>query len=237
MLVVQAHNPDETLERADLDGGRRALSGLADDLHDVVALSLALKVVADELERVVEGVDSSGLDIGAGLLLAGALDDGGQDLVRASGQVLRLDNLAHVSDSLEGSDTETGVLLISDELQELADELGPLSPGKLNGGDGGDALGGNESSLVDGRAKGLQKSVLEWCANIFRKCHPTLAQCRLVGGVLMQSQFLKFRMTTYTSRQSVLESETSSITDMRLGLLVSKFVGEGVQVGGLRCQR
>lgn len=40
-------------------------------------------------------------------------------------------------------------------------------------------------------------------------------------------------MTTYTSRQSVLESETGSITDMRLGLLVGKFVGEGVQVGGL----
>jgi len=90
VLVVQAHDADKTLERADLDGDGARLGGLADDLHDVVALALTLKVVRDELERVVEGVDSGGLDLGAGLLLACALDDGGENLVRARREELRL---------------------------------------------------------------------------------------------------------------------------------------------------
>jgi len=49
---------------------------------------LSLEVVPDELERVVESVDSSELDLGAGLLLPSSLYDGGEDLVRLGGKDL-----------------------------------------------------------------------------------------------------------------------------------------------------
>lgn len=61
-VVVETHDPDKTLKGADLYLRARVLSGLTDDLHDVVALALALKVLANKLERVVEGVDRGELD-------------------------------------------------------------------------------------------------------------------------------------------------------------------------------
>lgn len=41
LVVVQRHDSDQTLESAHLNGGGLALSRLADDLHNVVSLTLA----------------------------------------------------------------------------------------------------------------------------------------------------------------------------------------------------
>jgi hypothetical protein len=99
------HDPDKTLEGTDLHRYRRALSSFADDLHDVVAFTLrtvggkpvnwlmtkgsikcnnthlALKVVSNELEGVVQRLNGGGLDLCGSLLLTSALNDGSKDLV------------------------------------------------------------------------------------------------------------------------------------------------------------
>ena len=59
----------------------RRLRRLADDLHDKVALALALKVEAHELERVEQGTQRGELYLGRRLLLPCALNDGREDLV------------------------------------------------------------------------------------------------------------------------------------------------------------
>ena len=57
LLVIEGHDLNQALERANLHRHRRVLSRLADNLHDVIAFALALEVVANELERVVKGRD------------------------------------------------------------------------------------------------------------------------------------------------------------------------------------
>lgn len=42
LAVVQAHDANETFERADLDCRGRALRRLADDLHNVISLTLEI---------------------------------------------------------------------------------------------------------------------------------------------------------------------------------------------------
>lgn len=40
VVIVQAHDANKALESADLNGNAAALSRLADDLHDIIALAL-----------------------------------------------------------------------------------------------------------------------------------------------------------------------------------------------------
>jgi hypothetical protein len=92
-------------------------------------------------------------------------------------------NLADVTNSLEGGDTETSVVL-GNELEKLANELGPPTKRKLDGGDGGNTLRGNKGGLVNGGCKSLEKGVLEGSTSIFGKCHPALRERGLVHGIL-----------------------------------------------------
>jgi hypothetical protein len=48
-IVVEAHDPNEDLECRGLNVQIRALCGLTDHLHDIVALALAFKILSDEL--------------------------------------------------------------------------------------------------------------------------------------------------------------------------------------------
>ena len=49
----------------------------------------SLKIVPDELQRIVKCMNSRGLNGLAGLLFSGALHDSGEDLVRPGGKDLR----------------------------------------------------------------------------------------------------------------------------------------------------
>lgn len=139
LVVVELHDPNETLERADLDDDVAELGSLANDLHNVVAFTLAIKVVPDEFERVVERLNGGGLDFGACFLLSCALDDGGQDLVASRSQYLGSNDFADVSDRLKGCDPEVDVFPL-DEVEQVADQVLPFSVREFDGGDGGDGL-------------------------------------------------------------------------------------------------
>jgi len=80
-LVVDVHDLDQVLQRGHLDLVVVGLGGLANDLHDVVALRLLGEVAARELERVEQGVAGGEAHVVARLFFAHAVDDGGQDLV------------------------------------------------------------------------------------------------------------------------------------------------------------
>ena len=86
VLVVEAHDTVETAKRALLYAGVFGLRSLADDLHDVIPLTLMLEVVADELEGVTKGGDGREAHFVVGLLLPGALNDSGQNGIGMSDQ-------------------------------------------------------------------------------------------------------------------------------------------------------
>ena len=89
-LVVEVHDLDQILQRAHLDLRVLGLSGLAYDLHDVVALGVLAEVVARELERVEQGVAGGQSDMIAALLFAHAVHDRGQNLITLALQDFRI---------------------------------------------------------------------------------------------------------------------------------------------------
>ena len=101
LVVVQLHDAHQVLERGDLDRGVRRLRRLAHHLHDVVALALALKVAAHKLERVEQRLERGELHLGRRLLLAGALDHRGEDLVGLRREHRGIHHLAGEPDRLE----------------------------------------------------------------------------------------------------------------------------------------
>jgi hypothetical protein len=83
LVVVQAHDPNQTLKGTDLniDGG--ALGGFTDDLHNVIPLPIAFEIFSDELEGVEEGSDSGLLDLWRWLFLPCTMNDGSENLIRS----------------------------------------------------------------------------------------------------------------------------------------------------------
>ena len=81
LVVVKLHDLDKTLESSHLNGYRRALGSLANDLHDIVPLAFPLKVVPDELQTVVKCLDGSPLNIHVGLLFSCSLHDGSENFI------------------------------------------------------------------------------------------------------------------------------------------------------------
>jgi len=86
LVVVELHDADQALESDNLDLNLFALGSFADNLHDIVALALTSKVLLDEFQRVVKGLDGCQTNFLAGFLLACSLNDSCENAVGLSRQ-------------------------------------------------------------------------------------------------------------------------------------------------------
>lgn len=225
VVIVEGHDAVQAAVGALLYPRVLGLGGLADDLHDVVALALVLEVVADKLERVAQGGDGGQADLGVGLLLAGTLDDGGQDGVGVGDQGVAQGRVLALADEADGG--EGGLLLVGVALADVAHQgahqVIPLAEGQLDGGDGGDDLGGGLAGLGVAGVEGLQRQGLDACLGVLvRLLDPFLLELRLAG--------------IFAGCEGVLQGETGGESDLALCALVGELLDEGCQVEGL-CTR
>lgn len=109
LVVVELHDADQAFKRADLNDDVARLRSLANDLHDVIPFSFPIKVVPDELERVVKRLNGRGLNFRTRFLLSCTLNDGRQDLVTPRRQHLGSNDFADVPDRLQCRDSEVDV--------------------------------------------------------------------------------------------------------------------------------
>jgi hypothetical protein len=107
IVVIVGHDRDEALKGSDLNGRAGVLRGLADNLHDVISLTLEnarsfsrntsvatcggvahlpFKVIPNKVKRVLESGDRGELDIGGRFVFAGTMDNSCQNLVRSLAQ-------------------------------------------------------------------------------------------------------------------------------------------------------
>jgi len=101
-VVVIGHNRDEALKGGDLNDRTGVLCGFANNLHDVISLTLgnckqvgsgvsvamhggdlylSFKVVPDKVERVLESGNRGELDLGRRFVFASTVDNSCQNLV------------------------------------------------------------------------------------------------------------------------------------------------------------
>ena len=104
VVVIVCHNRDEAFEGGDLNGRAGVLCGFADNLHNVISLTLKrggrisrdtnvvmcdgdthlpFKVIPNKVKRVLKSGDRGELDIGGGFIFAGTMNDSCQNLVRS----------------------------------------------------------------------------------------------------------------------------------------------------------
>jgi len=137
LVVVETHDSVQAAVCALLDAVVVGLSGLTDDLHNVVALAFVIEVGADELERVTKSSDGGISDVGVGLFLSRALDNSGEDGVGVLGETISKILVLSFADETDGG--ERCLLLVvgalANVLHQSGHELGPLLAGNLDSGD------------------------------------------------------------------------------------------------------
>ena len=94
------------------------------------------------------------------------------------------DGLADETESLEGVDPETGVLGVSDELEEDLDELWPVVVCELDDGDRRHHLGGDRPSSDDGRPKRAERLLLDVVPQSTVQRDPPVRDDALTGRIL-----------------------------------------------------
>mmetsp|Transcript_10598 Transcript_10598/g.27224 ORF Transcript_10598/g.27224 Transcript_10598/m.27224 type:complete len:857 (-) Transcript_10598:238-2808(-) len=137
LVVVQRGDGHEALVRLDAHLLLRAHAALADDLHDVVALVLLLKVLVRKLERVAQRGGGGQADGEVGLLLPHAVHHSRQDAVdRLLVEHLLLDGrhlLADVAQRVQRRLLQHAVgRLLLHVAQQIADQVGPLVADELH---------------------------------------------------------------------------------------------------------
>ena len=101
LVIIEAHDPIEGSEGALLNATVVGLSGLADDLHDVIALALVLEVGPYKLQRIAQGGDGREAHVRARLFLSRSLDDGGQDGVGVLSQAISQVGIVRLTDEAD----------------------------------------------------------------------------------------------------------------------------------------
>lgn len=178
-----------------------------------------LEVVVDELERVTEGGDGGEADLDIGLLLAGTLDDGGEDGVGVAGEGEAQLLVLALTDVANGG--EGGLLLVvgalADVLDEEGEQVGPLAAGQLDGGNGRDDLSGGVAGAGVGGGEGLEGQLLD-------------AVLGLVVGLLEPFGLQLLMAGKVSGCEGVFEGQTGGGADGAIGLFVGEFLDEGREV-------
>lgn len=144
LLVVRAHDTVETAKGTGLDTEIVGLGSLADNLHDVIPLTLILHVGPNKVDRITQSGHGGIPHVHVGLLATGTLDDGGEDGIRLGSQAFPELGVLGFADIPNGD--QGGLLELigagSDVLNEGVHEFRPLIAGQFDGSDGDDELSG-----------------------------------------------------------------------------------------------
>mmetsp|Transcript_1038 Transcript_1038/g.3374 ORF Transcript_1038/g.3374 Transcript_1038/m.3374 type:complete len:387 (-) Transcript_1038:132-1292(-) len=205
--VVQGRDASEAF-KSQLAGLGFALRRLAGDPHDHVALTLALKVLLAELERILQR-RQGGLAGGLGATHFDPVHNSRQDLVRVVlVQSILLKGLAHVTTSLERRLLgRLGDLGGSDALKDPPDQSRPGPGRNVHACNGADALRCGVAHDLLRVQQALQERVPDMPLGLsIHGAQPTLP--------------LLLRVLLELGRHNVLQLQTSQLPDMNiLGLI------------------
>ena len=201
----------------------RRLRRLADDLHDKVALALALKVEAHELERVEQGAQRGELHLGRRLLFPCALNDGREDLVRLGGEHGGIDDFTREADGLERRLALARVVQITDRREELRHEVRPHAARQFDGGDGGGDLRRDGAGTRLAAAQRHEHLALDLIARFCRKRRPAV-------GIVLRTPGL-------ARHERVFESEAGGGADVHEGSLRRHLTRQRCHVHGVAITR
>ena len=181
-----------------------------------------LEVVADELEGITQGGDSSQPDVDARLLLPRSLDDGGEGGVGVGNQGIPPLLILALTD--ETNSCQRGLLLVLvsfvDARHQGMHQLGPLVARQLDPRDGGNDLGGGLAGLAVGRGQGLEGKLLDACLG-------------LLGGLVEPFCLKGSLVAVLSSGEGILQGDTSGSSDVALSTFVRELLDEGREVLGL----
>jgi hypothetical protein len=220
---------------------------------------LAFEILTNELEGIVESMDSSELDIRGRLLLPCALDDGCQDFIRTQAEDLGFlqekrvsgrrakqggiwthDDFADETDCLEGGDFEVGILLVVDEAEKKLYEISPLIIREFDCGNGGNDLRGKIASLLQWRCEGFKSLLFDLILSVYGELKPPirvfLLPCRVLEREEMPDEGWMGRgrgKGTYASGEGILERKACGVSDMDGSTLAAEDGGQHEHVFGL----
>jgi hypothetical protein len=156
VLVVLLGDHDDALEGLDADPGLGAAGGLADHLHDHVALRVPGHVRPAEQETVAQGGGGCQPDLVCPLS-PHTVNNGSEDLV---GLLLvedvLIELLAEVAEALECGPLDVVVRGVGDVVEEVGEELVPGLKWEVNDTDLGDNLCCGVAGFLTGRGENLQ---------------------------------------------------------------------------------
>ena len=216
LVVVLKGNLDDALVGSRSGLGVLGLSGLADGLHNHVALGGSFHVLAGEEEGVAQGIGGRAAD-GVGPVGSDAIDDGREHLVGGFGIDGRtgLDltqPLAGETQTFQRGDLDPVAGITGDVGQEGGEEFRPLVVGQFDGRHLGGSLSGRMPCNLLPAAEGLQQQSLDGRPRLTVQSLPFVVLGGLDGLIL--------------GIQEILEVDTSQLPNGGGPVLASELRGK-----------